>query len=267
MLRIFETKLKGLVRKKRGGSKDPFAVTLAGSTFYIITNPNDVNDVYNNTASLSFDGFLRDIMSGFGTSARGVEKILQRHLIRSTEKSVEKVQSISQVAHDLQVRQTQGKDLRLLGEYICEIFQQSLFLENPFTGTRFSPIVKDTDSSYIVSLQKWTAEQFIEAGQQAYFGEALSIINPGLPQTLIEFDNISWQVFYQYPKCLRRRLNKISGEILDSLRKYLEIPIEKRRGKAWFTTALEQKYREAGLTNEDIACQMLFLYWGQVPRS
>ena len=229
---------------------------------YIITDPKDVNDVYNNTVSLSFDSFLRDIMSAIGTSPRGVEKILQRKPIHSTEKSVDKVQSISQIAHDLQVRQTQGKDLRVLGEYVCEIFQQSLFLENLSVGTRNFVVAKDRDSSYVVSLQKWTAETFIKAGQQAYFGKALSIINPGLPQTLIEFDNMSWQVFYQYPKCLRRRLNRISGEILDSLKKYLEIPTEKRQGKAWFTIALEQKYREAGLTNEDIACQMLFLYWG-----
>ena len=203
-------------------------------------------------------------MSAFGTSARGVEKILQRHLIRSTEKSVNKIQSISQIAHDLQVRQTQGQDLKLLGEYICEIFQRSLLLENLRAKSRNSSDVESIDCGYVMSLQKWTAEIFIKAGQKAYFGEALSNIDPMLPQTLIEFDSLSWQVFYQYPKCLRRRLNNISGKILSSLSRYLEIPSEDRRGKAWFTIALEQKYREAGLTNEDIACQMLFLYWGQV---
>ena len=109
-----------------------------------------------------------------------------------------------------------------------------------------------------------TAEVFIKAGQKAYFGDALSDINPSLPYRLIEFDELSWQVFYQYPKYLRRRLNKVSEEILVSLRKYLELPTEKRQGKAWFTTALEKEYRKADLTNEDIASQMLLLYWGQV---
>ena len=226
---------------------------------YIITDPKEVSDVYKNTTSLSFDGFLRDIMLGFGTSAEGVAKILQRGLIRS-ERSASKIQSISQIAHDLQVRQTQGKDLRMLGQYIDEIFQQCLCLE--FMRKTPSLIVKESDLSCTVSLQKWTAEIFIKAGQQAYFGEALSNINSNLPQALIEFDDLSWQVFYQYPKCFRRRLNQISGEILNSLKKYLEMPISQRRGKAWFTVALEQKYREAGLSDEDIACQMLFLYWG-----
>lgn len=216
-------KLNKRGRKKCGGSRAPFAVT---STVYIITDPRDINDVYNNTASLSFDGFLRDIMLGFGISAQGVEKILQRKPIHSSGRPVDKVQSLSQITHDLQVRQTQRRDMRILGDHIGEIFHQTLVLENLSAGTRNSSVVKETDSSCTISLKKWTAEVFVNAGQKAYFGEALSIINPSLPQTLIEFDDLSWQVFYQYSKCLRRRLNKIISEILDSLRRYLEMPTQ-----------------------------------------
>lgn len=53
-------------------------MTLAGTTVYVITNPRDVNDVYNNKGSLTYESFLGDIMSSFGTSASGVKKILQR---------------------------------------------------------------------------------------------------------------------------------------------------------------------------------------------
>ena len=229
---------------------------------YIITDPKDVSDVYNNTASLSFDGFLHDIMSEFGTSARGIEKILLRKPVHSPDRSAKGVQSVSQIAHNLQVRQTQGTDLGILGEYVSEFYQKNLLLENTSARKNSSFIINQTDSSYIVSLKTWTAEVIINAGQNAYFGEALSGVDPSLPQTLIEFDDLSWQVFYQYPRFFRARLNKLSEQILDSLRKYLEMPTGRRQGKAWFTQALEEEYRKVGLTNEDIASQMLFLYWG-----
>ncbi|KAI9694925.1 MAG: hypothetical protein M1822_000542 [Bathelium mastoideum] len=100
------------------------------------------------------------------------------------------------------------------------------------------------------------------AGQRAYFGDALEKIDPGLPQALIELDGLSWQVFYQYPRPLRGRLNKVSQRVLDALQAYLAIPKEQRRSQAWFTAALEEAYRQTGLSSDDIASQMLFLYWG-----
>ena len=231
----------------------------------MITDPRDVNEVYNNKGSLTYESFLGDIMSSFGTSARGVEKILQRKpLIDANDNPYHKSQSISQTAHDLQVRQTQGKDLKILGEYFEEFAQQCLSIENMTDENANIFAIKDTDFSCILSLKRLTAEVFINAGQKAYFGESLSDINPSLPYRLIEFDELSWQVFYGYPKRLRRRLNKISEEILDSINKYLELPPENRQGKAWFTNALEHEFRKAHLSNHDIASQMLLLYWGQV---
>ena len=228
----------------------------------MITDPRDVNEIYNNKGSLSYENFLRGIMSEFGTSAQGVEKILQRKPIYSNGNPVNKFQSISQIAHDLQVRQTQGNDLKILGEYFCAFLQEILVVETMTARNANVSAIDESDRSCILSLRRFTAEVFINGGQKAYFGEALSAINPSLPYRLIEFDELSWQVFYQYPKYLRRRLNKVSEEILDSLRKYLELPTEKRQGKAWFTIALEKEYRKADMTNEDIASQMLLLYWG-----
>lgn len=199
-------------------------------------------------------------MSEFGTSAQGVEKILQREPIHSNNNPVNKFQSISQIAHDLQVRQTQGKDLKIFGEYFARLAHQSLLVENMTARNANFSAIKETDSSCILSLKKLTAEVFNKAGQEAYFGEALSDVSPSLPYRLIEFDDLSWQIFYQDPKCLRRRLNKVSEEILVSLKKYLELPTDKRQREAWFTTALEKKDRKADLPKEDITSQMFLLY-------
>lgn len=196
-------------------------------------------------------------MSSFGTSPLGVEKILERKPALSTDKSVGKTQSISQFAHDLQVRQTQGKDLIVLGESICEIFQQNLLLENVSAEPSNFLVAKDTNSTCIVSLQRWTAENFIKAGQQTYFGEALSIINPALPQILMEFDDMSWQVFYQYPKFMRRRLNKISGEILDALRRY--VPRNINRKKTRQNELLSRGARRLGHCEREMVLKFKFL--------
>ena len=123
-------------------------------------------------------------------------------------------------------------------------------------------IICKTDSESVVSLKAWTATVFINAGQKAYFGDQLLEIDPDLPQALVKLDDLSWQVFYQYPRFLRPELNKISKRIRRALQSYSEVSEEERKGKAWFTQALECEYRRVGLSNEDVAAQMLFLYWG-----
>ena len=209
---------------KLGGARASFAITLAGSTVYVITDPGDVTLVYNSTTSLSFDSFLRDFLSEFSTTSSGIDKILQQRHTSGSETPARTEPSIAQIAHNLQVSQTQGNDLTILEQSISEFLQHNLLLENLGNGNTIQRcfLVTQAGSSYHVSLKRWIAEVFINAGQRAYFGENLSKLKPKLPQTLIEFDDLSWQVFYRYPKIFRRRLNALSKQILDSLGEYIQ---------------------------------------------
>ena len=224
-----------------------------------MTAPCDVTEVYRNTTTLSFDIFLKNIMCEFGTSTPAIKKLF--NLSDCGYVAGEKPVNVPQKAHQFQVRQTQGHELRRLGGDIAEFFREkleSVTIKSPLNAS----VPKRNAANPILSLKAWTTELFISAGQRAYFGDALATIDPGLPQALIELDDLSWQVFYQYPRPFRPKVNQLSAHIKRSLEMYLELPPEQRPARGWFTQALEQEYRQAGLGNKDIAAQMLFLYWG-----
>ena len=168
--------------------------------------------------------------------------------------------NLAQLAHDFQVNQTQGKKLRILCNKIKDCFEKNLLLNDAFIT---SPYVSQfIEGDVVISLKKLTAKIFIDAGQKAYFGNSLFKIDPSLPLTLIQLDELSWQLFYQYPSFLCHEMNAAKEKILVSLEKYFQLPIEERSDQAWFTQRLETEYRMRGLSDKDIAAQMIFVYWG-----
>nr|POE61006.1 cholesterol 7-alpha-monooxygenase [Quercus suber] len=236
-----------------------FTITLANKKVYVVTEPYFVGQIFSNTSSLSFESFLHDIMFEFGTTEAGIRSVLGKP--RCDQNNSAKCKSVSQIAHDMQVRQTQGSELHRLGSHTIKTFQHLLSMDHAWSED--TGLVSDPDSGdRVVWLKRWTAHCFITAGQRAYFGDSLEAIDPTLPSALMEMDDLSWQIFYRYPKAFRPKLQKLCDQILTALRQYLVIPMPERPTPAWFTSELEQQYRVAGLSEEDIATQLLFLYWG-----
>ena len=171
-------------------------------------------------------------MEEFGTSRLAIKKIFQTSHQSSNERTSPPTKNVSKLAHDFQIQQTQGEELKKLGYYINDFFKDNLFLETMCESHANSFTVHKTRSEYVVSLKAWTATIFINAGQKIYFGDRLLDIDPGLPQALVTLDDLSWQIFYQYPKILRPKLNRITKRIRSSLETYLSIPVKERQGKA-----------------------------------
>lgn len=239
--------------------RNPFSLNLGGSTIYAIFHPHDVASVFNAGPTLSFDMFLQNIMEEFGSTRLATQRVLQVPN-NQTHRPLQP-KSVSQLAHDFQIEQTSGDQLKRLCQHIVSFFQDNILLEGLKKHTSPSFFV-DYDGEQCISLKNWTAEVFIHAGQNAYFGDQLLRIDPELPQVLMRMDELSWQVFYRYPRFLRPELNRLTGRLRESLEKYFRLPSSQRQSYAWFTQSLEREYRRVGLDEKDVAAQMLFLYWG-----
>lgn len=202
--------------------------------------------------------FLQNIMEEFGSSRLATQRVLA---IPEYQNQKSPPKSVSQLAHIFQVQQTSGDELKQLCQHIVSFFKQNLLLEGikEFTSPSF---FVECEGAQCISLKSWTAEVFIHAGQNAYFGDELLKIDPRLPQVLKEMDDLSWQVFYRYPWFLRPELNRLTNRLRGSLERYFRLPPHTRKSSAWFTQSLEREYRRVGLDEKDIAAQMLFLYWG-----
>lgn len=194
-------------------------------------------------------------MMEFGSSRAAAQRVIE------VPKGHIPTKSVSQLAHDFQVEQTSGSQLKQLCEHVATFFQHNIFLEG-LKEHVFPSFFVDKNGDQCVSLKTWTAEVFIHAGQNAYFGDELLKIDPKLPQVLMRLDELSWQAFYRYPWFLRLELNRLSERLRSSLQKYFHLPQQQRKSFAWFTQALENEYRRIQLDENDIAAQMLFLYWG-----
>ncbi|KAL1601380.1 hypothetical protein SLS60_006292 [Paraconiothyrium brasiliense] len=194
-------------------------------------------------------------MLEFGSAQWGVDRILGPPV---TRRGGRQGKSVAEVAHYLQVQQTSKVDLTCLGDYIARFFHHDL-THSTRENTKF--YVKN-GNKLAISLKAWTQQIFIRAGQDAYFGPKLDELSPDLPLDLIRFDELSWQVFYHYPLALRKEGTSLANKIRTALKHYFELPKSQRLAKAWFVEALEDECRGVGLDTEEVASQMLFLYWG-----
>lgn len=133
--------------------------------------------------------------------------------------------------------------------------------ECPYAIQSDLPTAKKNDG-IVLPLMQWCSDYFTRAGQRAYFGPALDGIDPKLPQTFIVFDELSWQVLYQYPDFLAGEMKSARNAIQRALKKYIQLPQETRQGDAWFTKAMENEMRALGISEDDIATMLVTIYWG-----
>lgn len=56
------------------GTNATYKINLAGQITYIVTSPQEITNVYKNTATLSFEEFIRPMVMAFGASRGAVEK-------------------------------------------------------------------------------------------------------------------------------------------------------------------------------------------------
>ena len=126
----------------------------------------------------------------------------------------------------------------------------------------YMTLPSDNKGGIILPLMEWSSEFFARGGQRAYFGPQLEELDPDLPKTFVHFDELSWQILYQYPDFLASEMKSSRDKIQRVLKQYFQIPPEKRHGDAWFTKAMENEMRALGIGDDDIATMMVTIYWG-----
>lgn len=109
---------------------------------------------------------------------------------------------------------------------------------------------------------EWCSDFFVRAGQRAYFGDALDAIDPTLAKTFVVFDELSWQILYQYPDFLAGEMKGARNAIQHAFKKYIQLPQSQRSGDAWFIKAMEDEMRALKISEDDIAVVMVMIYWG-----
>lgn len=250
------------VREHFGDTREPFTLTVAGGQLHVLTNPKDVENAYKNTSTLTFDGFVQAIMRTFGSSEYCINAMYSYIPHSPHEKDFPNPlkKPVAKLSKDLHVKQLfPGDHLDDLGNKFANFFDESLVLKDI---SKKDYATQKTPESIVVPLLLWSSEVFVMGGQRAYFGRLLEDIDPSMARRFIEFDELDWQVLFQYPRFASRRMHALADSLIKNLETYHGTPTEKRMGDAWFTKAFEHEARQAGIGTHEIATMMLTVYWG-----
>jgi hypothetical protein len=239
-----------------------FAITVAGRTLYVLTRATDVSEAYRNIKTLSFNVFVQEMLKTVGCTKVTVDE-LYRPLSPDKEGFPNPLSKpLAVLARDMHIQQLYPGDyLDSLGKDFDHYYDGHLNSE----VLRNLPYAKPgPDNSVSMPILEWCSDVFTRAGQVAYFGTLLDEIDPEYTSKFVHWDDISYQLQFQYPKWLSRKMHKGKAELVHSMVEYLDTPQDKRTGDAWFVKAIEDEMRALKLTTQDMAMVMVTIYWGCV---
>lgn len=153
-----------------------------------------------------------------------------------------------------------GERLDSLEHQFLTFFDKHLNLDQLQKACPYA--IASTQTDVVLPLMEWCSDAFTRAGQRAYFGDSLAQLDPTLTKTFIIFDELSWQVLYQYPDWLANEMKNARNTIQRALLKYIQLPQSQRTGDAWFTKAMENELRALNMSEDDIATMLVIIYWG-----
>lgn len=228
----------------------------------MLTDPQDFGAIYRNGATFTFDPLVEQVYRAFQLPETAIRRLYCTPWSSSTKTgSPNTTQKDSvNISHGMFVVAMRGKQRQSHALKAKSQLDSMMSLER--ICSRFLTI-RD-DSSTVVSLYKFCSVMVIAAGQASYFGNTLPEIDPSLPETFLDFEKLSWQIFYRPPILWSKRLTACKTKLLKAFEAYSKKPMEQRHNVPQFFQNWEVECSKAGLLSSDIAILMLVQYFGYV---
>ena len=262
-------KLISTVREYFGNTREPSALTLGGDKIHFLTDAEDVAAVCKNTSTFIFDRVVYELSIQFGVSPEGTAKIHGKPA--SSEDDV--------VCTKLQIKNPQLKTLQHLNS---EFFKKQLHPGDQY-DTMLAKYTKSFDCSLhpknlrsalpelsgcdrtVKSLLHWTRDTFMASSLEILFGNRIQELDPNVIKKFLIFDEDNWKVWYRWP--VPGRTYKAKNSVIETLRAYLNLQHEQRPGATFLIKIIEDSQRALGLSDQDIATNLMIIFWGYVTDS
>lgn len=273
-------------------------ISLGGLKMCIVTSPSDISAIYKDTENLSFDPFMKEMLSRIGVSSAASEKWIPSppdpgsnsnsssssaaaaawasgggHQRQQDDKGATKIKpSVHEISHVGQKLCRQqllpGKEFDLLSTKLIQDIEQSLQWHNissVVTVVSSSTSTKTGTGTKRVSLLAWCREVLILSATRSFFSDRLLQIDPHLINSFYTFDAESWKAFFKFPPFLSRKMDAGKDRILDALTRYFSLPKVERKDESWLISNLEAEMIKAGINDvAEIASIVMPLYWAYV---
>lgn len=172
-------------------------------------------------------------------------------------------ESMSTLVHSINVHQGYpGENLVELDNLFAKWFDRQF---------RF-PSIADTCAHYFIKnscencsiqvpLWQFCSEIQVKAAGDVYFGDTLGQVEPGYVRTFLEFDDLCWQILYQYPSFMTTKLMAAMKKLQGALERYIQVPQSKRNAVFQVKTE-EDELRRIGVSEHDMAILFFNIFWG-----
>jgi hypothetical protein len=229
-------------------------------TFYVVTEARHAAEVFKNTETLSFEGFVQGLMRINGNNEYAIRTMYTPLPSNKPGFPNPHGESLGVLAQKMHIHQLHpgNNELIHLQKKVRVWIDSNLTLSYLRKACPYA--VRQSSTHIEIPLYQWTSDFFVRLGQEVYFGEALGKINPRVPQAFMVFDELIWKVLYQYPTFLSHDMATGRAEVVEALCKYLQTPIEERTDATWLISAMEKEMRALGIEAEDMAIIIFHLY-------
>jgi hypothetical protein len=243
-------------RRLLSKTREPFAIMVAGTKYYVITSPSDASEFYSNVSTLSWDGFLNETLTGFGVDSTRLDVLWERPATASVVNPAKK--SLIHLTQDLYKQHLlPGPTFStLIGKYKSAVTQMMSW--ERLSSTYGLLTASETRQ---VSLYDFCSSIMIDATQMTLFDTILFSIDPNMTRNMRQFTDELWKLMYPSRFIDSKEVAAIREQYARAFLVYQRLPKELRKGEAWVVSTLIDQYKELGIDEHDSAAMLVMVYW------
>ncbi|PYH98110.1 cytochrome P450 [Aspergillus ellipticus CBS 707.79] len=235
--------------------QEPFALTIAGKRYYVITTPANSRLFFSDATALTLDGFLNRVLVGFGCGLDRIPTLWQanpptplnpkgKNLINLTE-DLFKHHLLPGPTFDILVERYRGALRDLLS------WDRLTTLHPMMDEKRTKPI----------SLYDLCSEFMINATQMSLFDPVLFQIDPSMTTHLRTFTDEIWKLLHPSRLVDRTVSQQLLRQYTAAFLTYLRLPADERKNETWLIKTILETYEELGIHETDRAAMLVMIYW------
>jgi len=241
-------------------SKETYSITVAGQRIYILTSPEDVQDVYKNTTSVSWSRFVQDLYRWIGISQSNIEKLWRAPTDEAKALHPQRRLPPIQMVEEYQKHQLlPGGKLDDIAKMFVKQLDQAICWQHL---TENSPYVLESSSDSVkISLLEWTEQVFISTTTEIFWGKSIWNVAPGLIDSFLKWENTTWKYVFQLPRFLSNDMYTARDQLIDAFTTYYGQASGNRADANWYVNKAEAEYRDIAFNDHDLAKVNMLQHW------
>ena len=258
-LLLVDSNSSPMYREFCGNTLEPFAITVAGTKYYVLPSPADATTFYNNTTTLSWDWFLNEVLVGFGVKPARLNKLWTPSTIPTPINPACK--NLINLTEDLYKKHLlPGQNFDTLISRLQNNLNDLLSWKR--ISRRFG-LASDVTTQRI-SLLDLCGDVLIDATQASLYDPILFNIDPEMTSGMQTFTDELWKLMYPCPGVDAAEVKALRRQYTKAFLTYMRLPKEARKGEAWLITTLIDQYKELNINEDDAAAMLVMVYWTSV---